>query len=104
MPSWDGSLASSSKRDCASPSTTSGSRSPGCVRDRSGRATLVTTVNFLHAYGARVLLVFGLLLGLWGSYLYFRNMQVSGGFRSTFLSLATPMPLTGFVVTVTRMT
>ena len=67
------------------------------MRDLSGRATLVTTVNFLHAYGARVLLVFGLLLGLWGSYRYFRNMQVSGGFRSTFLIMATLTPVQGLL-------
>src|SRR2546422_9397972 len=45
-------------------------------------------LSFLHGYGARVLLVFGLLLGLWGTYHYFRNERVSGGFRSTYLIMA----------------
>ena len=43
------------------------------------------TLAFLHAYGARVLVVFAVVLGLWGAYHYFRNQKVSGGFRSTYL-------------------
>jgi heme A synthase len=46
---------------------------------------LLETVAFLHAYGARVLVVFAVVLGVWGAYHYFRNQRVSGGFRSTYL-------------------
>jgi heme A synthase len=46
------------------------------------------TLAFVHAYGARVLVVFALVLGLWGAYHYFRNQRVSGGFRSTYLIMA----------------
>jgi heme A synthase len=46
---------------------------------------LIETIAFLHAYGARVLVAFAVVLGLWGAYHYFRNQRVSGGFRSTYL-------------------
>jgi heme A synthase len=49
---------------------------------------LIETIAFLHAYGARVLVVFAVVLGLWGAYHYFRNQRVSGGFRSTYLIMA----------------
>ncbi len=55
------------------------------------------TFAFLHAYGARVLIVFAILLGLWGAYYYFRNQRVSGGFRSTFLIMAGIIPLQGLL-------
>ncbi|HEX2646831.1 MAG TPA: hypothetical protein VHO95_06360, partial [Candidatus Dormibacteraeota bacterium] len=43
---------------------------------------------FGHGYAARVLLLFGILLALWGSFYYFRNQKLSGGFRASFLLLA----------------
>jgi len=46
---------------------------------------LLETIAFLHAYGARVLVVFAVVLGLWGAYHYFRNQRVGGGFRSAYL-------------------
>lgn len=46
------------------------------------------TLNFLHGYGARVLVLFAILLGVWGAYNYFRNQPLSGGFRSTYLIMA----------------
>jgi heme A synthase len=46
---------------------------------------LLETIAFLHAYGARVLVVFAVVLGVWGAYHYFRNQRVGGGFRSTYL-------------------
>ncbi len=49
---------------------------------------MIQTLNFLHGYGARVLVIFAVLLGLWGSYHYFRNQRVSGGFRATYLIMA----------------
>jgi len=49
---------------------------------------LLESFAFLHGYGARVLLVFALVLGVWGAYYYFRNQKVGGGFRSTYLIMA----------------
>jgi hypothetical protein len=43
---------------------------------------------FLHRFGATALVTFAVLLGLWGAYGYFRNAQVSGGFRSSYLIMA----------------
>jgi hypothetical protein len=43
---------------------------------------------FLHTFGAQALVVFAVLLGIWGAYGYFRNAQVSGGFRSSYLIMA----------------
>ena len=43
---------------------------------------------FLHTFGARALVAFAVLLGIWGAYGYFRNAQVGGGFRSTYLIMA----------------
>ena len=48
----------------------------------------MAALAFFHSYGARVLLIFAILLGLWGTFLYFRNQHVSGGFRSSFLIMA----------------
>lgn len=42
-------------------------------------------LSFLHAYGARVLLIYALLLALWGTYQYFSGRRMSGGWRSSFL-------------------
>ena len=58
---------------------------------------MIETLSFLHGYGARVLLVFGLLLGLWGTYHYFRNERVSGGFRSTYLIMTVITPVQGLL-------
>jgi hypothetical protein len=46
------------------------------------------TLGFLHGLGARALIVFAVALGIWGTYLYFRNRPVSGGFRSSYLIMA----------------
>ena len=50
---------------------------------------------FLHTLGARALIAFAILLGLWGTYSYFRQAQVSGGFRSTYLIMAGVTALQG---------
>jgi heme A synthase len=49
---------------------------------------LTAALNSLHGYGARVLVIFAVVLALWGTYLYFRNERVSGGFRSSYLIMA----------------
>jgi hypothetical protein len=43
---------------------------------------------FLHTIGAQALVAFAVLLGIWGAFGYFRNAQVSGGFRSSYLIMA----------------
>ena len=58
---------------------------------------MLQTLAFLHAYGSRVLLVFAILLGLWGAFYYFRNQRLSGGFRSTYLIMAALVPVQGLL-------
>src|SRR6266566_9780606 len=43
---------------------------------------------FVHQVGARALVAFAVVLGLWGAYLYFRRESLTGGFRSSFLIMA----------------
>jgi hypothetical protein len=45
---------------------------------------LIDAIVFVHAVLARALLLFAGLLGIWGTYLYFRRSAVTGGFRSSF--------------------
>ena len=42
----------------------------------------------LHSIGARSLIIFAVVLGVWGAYQYFRHARVSGGFRATYLIMA----------------
>lgn len=42
----------------------------------------------LHGIGARALLVFAILLAIWGTYAYFRQAAISAGFRSSYLIMA----------------
>ena len=56
---------------------------------------MLATLSFVHGFGARVLLIYALLLGLWGTYFYFRNVRVSGGFRSSYLIMAALIPIQG---------
>jgi hypothetical protein len=56
---------------------------------------------FLHGYGARALVAFAVVLGIWGTYAYFRNQKLSGGFRSSYLIMAGLTALQGLVGLVT---
>jgi CDP-diglyceride synthetase len=47
-----------------------------------------TLLAFAHARLAVALILYALLLGLWGSFQFLRRRAVSGGFRSSFLLLA----------------
>lgn len=58
---------------------------------------MLDTVVFLHSFGARVLIVFAVVLGLWGGFHYFRGGRLSGGFRSTYLIMAALTPLQGLL-------
>src|SRR5690348_12425116 len=55
------------------------------------------TVAAIHGYLARVLLIFAVVLALWGTYHYFRNQRVSGGFRSSYLIMAAVTPVQGLL-------
>ncbi|HKV87817.1 MAG TPA: hypothetical protein VJT78_07460 [Candidatus Dormibacteraeota bacterium] len=56
---------------------------------------------FAHAYGARVLLALGVVLGVWGTYQYFRRSAVSPGFRSSYLLMAALAPVQGLLGLIT---
>ena len=58
---------------------------------------MLQTLAFLHTFGSRVLLVFAIVLGVWGAYHYFRNQRLSGGFRSTYLIMAVIIPVQGLL-------
>jgi hypothetical protein len=45
-------------------------------------------VGSLHGFAARVLLVYAVVLGIWGAYRYFRNLELGGGFRASYLIMA----------------
>ena len=49
---------------------------------------MIAAVRFLHSYGARLLLIYAIVLAIWGTYRYFRNQELSGGFRSSYLIMA----------------
>jgi heme A synthase len=49
---------------------------------------LIAAVRFLHSYGARLLLIYAVVLAIWGTFRYFRNQELSGGFRSSYLIMA----------------
>jgi heme A synthase len=49
---------------------------------------MTDVLTFTHSYGARVLLIFAVVLGVWGTYSYFRNRPLSGGYRSSYLIMA----------------
>lgn len=53
------------------------------------------SLTFLHGYGSNVLLIYGVVLGLWGTLQYFRAQSVSGGFRAGYLIMAGLTPLQG---------
>ena len=42
----------------------------------------------LHQVSATALLIFSVVLAVWGTYLYFRRAALNGGFRSAFLLMA----------------
>jgi heme A synthase len=49
---------------------------------------VIQTLTLLHRVGANALLIFAVVLGVWGTYRYFRRAAVSGGFRSSYLIMA----------------
>jgi len=57
----------------------------------------LTALAFLLGYGATVLLIWSLVLGVWGTIQYFRNRPISGGFRASFLIIAGLTALQGLI-------
>ncbi len=49
---------------------------------------MIASLRFLHSYGAKAVLAYAVVLGIWGTYRYFRNGELSGGFRSSYLIMA----------------
>jgi heme A synthase len=58
---------------------------------------VLDTLSTLHRFGGTVLLLYAVLLGLWGTYHYIRNQRVSGGFRSSYLIMAALIPIDGLL-------
>ncbi|MDQ2942107.1 MAG: hypothetical protein M3R21_00355 [Candidatus Dormibacteraeota bacterium] len=58
---------------------------------------MIAALGFLHGLGARALLAFAVVVGVWGTYQYFRHAQVSGGFRSSYLIMAGLTAVQGLV-------
>jgi len=56
---------------------------------------LIEAIVFIHSVLARALLLYAVLLGIWGTYLYFRRSAVTGGFRSSFLILGVVIAVQG---------
>jgi hypothetical protein len=49
---------------------------------------VTTALGALHGYAARALLIYAVVLGIWGAYRYFRDQELGGGFRASFLIMA----------------
>ena len=49
---------------------------------------MTTALGALHGYAARALLIYAVVLGIWGAYRYFRDQELGGGFRASFLIMA----------------
>ncbi|MEO9049186.1 MAG: hypothetical protein ABI334_06210 [Candidatus Dormiibacterota bacterium] len=47
--------------------------------------------------GATALVIFAVLLGIWGTYLYFRNRELPGGYRSAYLIMAGLTAIQGLI-------
>jgi len=55
------------------------------------------TLGSLHGFGARVLLAYAVALAIWGTYRYFRNQELGGGFRASYLIMAGLTALQGLL-------
>ena len=49
---------------------------------------MITPIVFLHRFGATALIAYAVVLGAWGTYLYFRKAELNGAFRSSYLIMA----------------
>jgi heme A synthase len=55
------------------------------------------TLGSLHGFAARALLAYAVALGIWGTYRYFRNQPLDGGFRASYLIMAGLTALQGLI-------
>ena len=62
---------------------------------------MTSALVFLHGFGARALVAFAVVLGVWGTDADFRNPKLSGGFRSSYLIMAGLTALQGLIGLVT---
>jgi heme A synthase len=58
---------------------------------------MLEALSGVHRLFATVLLIYAVLLGLWGTYSYFRSKSLSGGFRSSYLIMAALIPIQGLL-------
>ena len=58
---------------------------------------MTATLGSLHGFAARALVAYAVVLGIWGTYKYFRSGELSGGFRSSFLIMAALTALQGLL-------
>lgn len=49
---------------------------------------MISALASAHAFLARALVLYAAILGIWGTIQYFRNRELSGGFRASFLVMA----------------
>jgi hypothetical protein len=49
---------------------------------------VTATLGSLHGFAAKALLAYAVVLGIWGTYKYFRDQPLGGGFRASFLIMA----------------
>ena len=49
---------------------------------------MTATLGSLHGFAAKALLAYAVVLGIWGTYKYFRDQALGGGFRASFLIMA----------------
>jgi hypothetical protein len=58
---------------------------------------LINALAFIHGLGARVLIAYAVILGAWGTYLYFRNQPLGGSYRAGFLIMAGLTAIQGLI-------
>ncbi len=58
---------------------------------------MTATLGSLHGFAARALLAYAVALAIWGTYRYFRNQELSGGFRASYLIMAGLTALQGLI-------
>jgi heme A synthase len=74
---------------------------PADAYGSSFAAGTTDSLVFLHRFGATALLVFAVVLGVWGTFLYFRKHELTGGFRASFLFMGGLSALQGLIGLVT---
>ncbi len=58
---------------------------------------MASALGTVHGFLGRALLLFAVVLAIWGTYLYFRRAAVNGGFRASFLVMGGLTALQGLL-------